>query len=61
MKKLSVMLYVFVDVLRELGVGLKRQHLARGYLLAMAILLLGVLFGFLALSPVLSSFIYPLF
>jgi hypothetical protein len=61
MPKPWVLFSVFLDGLREVRRELKRAYLSRGYLLALAVFALAILFGFLAFSPLLASFVYPLF
>jgi hypothetical protein len=48
---------LFLDILTTF----RAQALTRGYLLALAIFAVALIFSFLALSPVLYSFVYPLF
>lgn len=61
LRKLGPFFSVAVDTLREILITFKRQSMTRGYLLALAIFLVALIFSFLALSPVLYSFVYPLF
>ena len=55
----------FFRIAAELGADIlktfRAQALSRGYFLALSIFLIAVLFSFLALSPILHSFVYPLF
>lgn len=60
-KKTRVFVSVAKNLLIEIFQALRAQALTRTYLLALAIFFLAVLFSFLALNPVLYSFVYPLF
>jgi hypothetical protein len=46
---------------REIWSTFRGQALTKGYLLALGIFLIAVIFSFWALSPLLYSFVYPLF
>lgn len=59
--KLNSFFLIASELLRDILVTFKRQALTRGYLLALSIFVIAVFFSFLALSPVLYSFVYPLF
>ena len=48
---------MFLDIFHTFRV----QALTRGYLIALAIFVIALVFSFLALSPLLYSFVYPLF
>lgn len=54
---LSVAKQLFLEIFRTL----RRQGLSRSYLLTLVIFFLAVFFCFLALNPILYSFVYPLF
>ncbi len=60
-RKTRAFFWVAGDLLREILVTFKTQALTRGYLLALAIFVIALIFSFLALSPILYSFVYPLF
>ena len=52
---------VAAETASEIFRSFKAQSLSRGYLLAFALFLIAVIFSFLALNPILYSFVYPLF
>lgn len=52
---------VAAEVGSEILAALKAQSMSRSYLLAIALFVIAVFFVFLALNPVLYSFVYPLF
>jgi hypothetical protein len=58
--KLAI-LWILRDALSELYVTFRRQKIGSAFLLAFVIFLLAMVFSFLAFSPVLSPFVYPLF
>lgn len=58
--KLAI-LWILRDALSELYVTFRRQKIGSAFLLAFVIFLLAMIFSFLAFSPVLSPFVYPLF
>ena len=49
------------ELIRDIWVTFRVQAMSKSFLLALAIFFLAVLFSFLALNPVLYSFVYPLF
>ena len=53
-------LLVHLDTLRSLNRAFRKQRIPRGIWLALVLLLLAVVFAFLAYAPILSPFIYPL-
>lgn len=55
------LLWILRDGVRELFGTFRRQKIGSAFLLAFVIFLLAMLFSFLAFSPVLSPFVYPLF
>jgi hypothetical protein len=61
LKKISTFAAVAADILKEIFKTFRRQSMKKGYLIAVAIFWIAVLFVFLSLSPALYSFIYPLF
>jgi len=61
LKKIGSFFIVAAEILRDILVTFKSQALTRGYLLALAIFVIALIFSFLALSPLLYSFVYPLF
>lgn len=61
MNRWKAFLEVASSGLQDVVRSLKRQYLSRGYLVAIAVFGLAVLFSVLTFSPILSSFIYPLF
>ena len=61
MSKIYHFLFILVETIRDVLASLRRQYLSRTYLIAIGVFALAVIFGFLSLSPVLSSFLYPLF
>lgn len=60
-RKFGAFFLVAREMSRDIFLTMKSQALTRGYLLALAIFAIALVFGFLALSPVLYSFVYPLF
>jgi hypothetical protein len=48
-------------LLSDIWATFRIQTLTKSYLLALTVLFLAVLFSFLALNPILYSFVYPLF
>jgi hypothetical protein len=60
-KKIGPFFAVAFEMFKDILATFKTQALSRGYLLAMAIFLIALIFSFLALSPILYSFVYPLF
>lgn len=60
-RKFASFFIVAAEVFKDIFVTFKNQALTRGYLLALAIFVIALIFSFLALSPLLYSFVYPLF
>jgi hypothetical protein len=52
---------IMIDGLRSLYQSFARQRIRGAYALALLIFALAMIFSFLAFSPVLSPFVYPLF
>ena len=61
LRKLLPFFQVATEMFRDIFVTFRQQALTRGYLLALAIFVIALFFSFLALSPILYSFVYPLF
>lgn len=61
LRKIVPFFQVAGSLLRDILSTFRAQALTRGYLLALAIFVVALVFSFLALSPVLYSFVYPLF
>jgi hypothetical protein len=61
LRKIVPFFQIAGEMLRDIIFTFRTQALTRGYLLALAIFVIALLFSFLALSPVLYSFVYPLF
>ncbi len=61
LRKIIPFLQIAGELLKDILVTFKSQALTRGYLLALAIFAIAMVFSFLALSPILYSFVYPLF
>ena len=55
------LLWIIQDGIKELYYTLRRQKLGFAFVLAMVVFVLAMVFSFLAFSPVLSPFVYPLF
>jgi TRAP-type C4-dicarboxylate transport system permease large subunit len=49
------------DGIADLYATLRRQKLGYAFVVALVVFLLAMVFSFLAFSPVLSPFVYPLF
>ena len=60
-KKFVYFFQIVIELFRDIFIAFRNQALTRGYLLALAIFIVAVFFSFLALSPILYSFVYPLF
>lgn len=60
-RKVAAFAAVAREILAEIFVTFRRQALTRGYLLALAVFAVAMLFAFFALSPILYAFVYPLF
>ena len=61
MERISIFFSVAFEVLCDILATFRRQALSRGYLLALAIWVIALVFAGVALHPILYSFIYPLF
>jgi hypothetical protein len=61
LRKMSSFFVVAWELFRDIFTTFRSQALTRGYLLALAIFVIALIFSFLALSPILYSFVYPLF
>ena len=61
LRKMGSFFAVALELFRDILVTFRNQALTRGYLLALSIFVIALIFSFLALSPVLYSFVYPLF
>jgi hypothetical protein len=61
LRRIGTYFVVAAELFRDIFVAFRRQSLSRGYLLALAIFVIALFFGFMALSPLLASFVYPLF
>lgn len=55
------LLWIVQDGLKDLYATLRRQKLGFAFVLALIVFVLAMVFSFLAFSPVLSPFVYPLF
>jgi len=61
LRKIGPFFQIAGELARDILFTFRTQALTRGYLLALSIFVIALLFSFLALSPVLYSFVYPLF
>ncbi len=61
LKNTLSMFAVAGGIFRDIFNVFRAQALTRGYLLALTLFLLTLIFGFVAFNPVLYSFVYPLF
>ena len=61
LKKVAVFLEVAGGIFTEIFRSVRNQAMSRGYLIALAIFWVAVLFAFLTFNPALYSFLYPLF
>ena len=61
MRTLLSILHIIVTAAESMYVSFRRQKLAPLILVGALLLVLALIFGFLAFTPVLSPFIYPLF
>jgi TRAP-type C4-dicarboxylate transport system permease large subunit len=55
------LIWILRDALAELFVTFNRQKIRVAFLLALLIFVIAMVFSFLAFSPILSPFVYPLF
>ncbi len=55
------LLYIVRDGISELYDTFRRQRVGSSLVVAFVVFLLAMVFSFLAFSPVLSPFVYPLF
>jgi len=53
--------WIVKSALMELFITFRRQKITSAFLLAFLIFILAMVFSFLAFSPILSPFVYPLF
>lgn len=53
--------WILRDGLMELLVTFRRQKIRAAFILALLIFVIAMVFSFLAFSPILSPFVYPLF
>lgn len=61
MRTLFSLLHILVNAATSMFVAFRRQKLGPLILIGALLLVLAVIFGFLAFTPILSPFIYPLF